>query len=201
MNLYDDVLALADRLLDAGWVLGYDRPVRPPDFRHHDEDALEALGELLEEPIPPFLRTFALDVGAVFLTGHIAPGSRLDQVLPGHTTPHTGASLPMLTTVPLPTGVHELQDRMEEDQPLGIPLVEDPDQAGGLSGGPPLCVLVDPATPLDLALYVDVDPEEPVGLDFPTYVRRCLSQGGLATLPEDEAAAALFRELGEGLGR
>lgn len=196
MQLREAFIALGHRMADAGWRFHSPDVVRPEELRHHDEEAVARTEELLGRPLPPFVRNFALEVGMVCLLGVPEEGSELARALPEGSSDSQLAALAPLVTVPLPNALAELEEAIDEElEDLGIPVIEDPFQAAGMSGGPPLCVLFDPDAPSATALFADLDPEEPLGIDFEAYVQRCLRNGGVFTLPEAPAAAQLLRRL------
>lgn len=202
MTLREELLELGRRLEAAGWQFSSPDIVRPEELRPHDEEALAQARELLDRNLPAFVEHFVLEVGMVCLLGEAAEGSPMAKAFPDACSATKMAKHAPLITIPLPTGVAELEMWIDEEMDeLGIPLIEDADQAAGLSGGPPWCVYFDPAAPESMALLADLDLDLRADHDFEGYLRRVLEQGGVYTLPEDEKAAAFMRELGAGLGK
>jgi len=202
MTLREELLELGRRLEAAGWQFSSPDVVRPDDLRGHDEAALAQARELLGRSLPAFVESFVLEVGMVCLLGEAADGSPMAAAFPESTSNEKMAAYAPLVTIPLPSGVGELEmlvdDEMDE---LGVPLIENADQAAGMSGGPPWCVFFDPDDPESTTLLGELDPDLPADDDFKGYVRRVLEQGGVYVLPEDEKAAAFMRKLGAGLGK
>lgn len=195
-TIREDVTTLAERLEAAGWRFYSDAVIRPDDLRQHDVEALAFAEELLGHPLPGFLRQFALDVGVLLLSGYAEEGTEIARAIPALTDEEGVAAYAPLTMVPLPNGIDELEMAIEDEfDALGVPIVEDPLTAAGISGGPPLCLIFEPDQQ-STDLYVDFEPEAGAGIDLVRYIRQCLTQGGFFDAKEDP----YLIELGRGLG-
>jgi hypothetical protein len=176
--------------------------MRPDELRQADEAAVARAETLLGRPLPAFLRTFAIEIGAVFLGGYASEGTEIASAVPMLVDEEGAAMYMPLQTIPLPAGLNELEAGIEDGfDDMLLPVLEDPYSAVGISGGEPMCIVLDPDNPDSTLMDAELDPEPPYVTDFESYVRRCLHNGGFYQLPDDsEEQAEFFRNLGRGLG-